>query len=389
MTLSEHPVDGQKGSRVAVERMAEAASQWLAALSAEQRAKARIPFSEAEERSRWYYTPGERGGLPLGEMTPVQQQLAHRLVAGGLSAAGYVTVSTLMGLENALDAQERWRSGPYPGRDGPNRRRDPGLYFLSLFGEPGNSAPWGWRLGGHHLALHYTIVDGHMVAATPNFFGADPAETAFVGAGRLRPLAGEEDLARELLQALDGEQRAAAVISPVAPPDIVQSNRARVTEGALPQPIWEIFSAPLPAAVVQRLQTWYAQEITKLGLRQEHLEAVRYTHAPNGLAASRMSDAQQAILEALIHQYVDRLPEEMAAIERGKIAVAPLTAVHFAWAGGRERGEPHYYRLQGPRLLVEYDNTQNDANHIHAVWRDPEGDFGADILAAHYAQAHH
>lgn len=389
MTPMEHAGEGRKGSRGAVERMAEAALQFLAALSAEQGAKARFPFGEAEERSRWYYTPGERGGLPLGEMTPVQQQLAHRLVASGLSAAGYVTVATLIGLENTLDAQEGWRSGAYPGRDGPSRRRDPGLYFLSLFGEPGGSAPWGWRLGGHHLALHYTIVDGHIVAATPNFFGADPAEAAFVGPGRLRPLAGEEDLARELLHTLDGEQRATAVISPVAPPDIVQSNRARVEEGALPRPIWEIFSAPLPTAVVQRLQAWYAQESTKLGLRPDHLEAVRHTRVPKGLAAARMSDSQRAILEALVHQYLDRLPEEMAAIERGKIAVAPLSAVHFAWAGGRERREPHYYRLQGPQFLVEYDNTQNDANHIHAVWRDPEGDFGADILAAHYAQAHH
>lgn len=373
---------------MAVKRMAEAASRFLAALSAEQRTKVRFPFSEEEERRRWYYTPGERGGLPLGEMTAVQQQMAHRLVASGLSAAGYVTASTLMGLENTLDAQEGWRGGGYPGRDGPSRRRDPGLYFLSVFGEPGSGAPWGWRFGGHHLALHSTIVDGCIVAPTPNFFGADPAEVAFVGPGRLRPLAGEEDLARELLQTLDGEQRAAAVISPVAPPDIVQSNRARVTEGALPRPTWEIFSAPLPEAVVQRLQAWYEQEITKLGLRPEHLEAVRHTNVPKGLAASRMSDTQQAILEALIHQYLDRMPEEIAAIEWGKIAVAPLSAVHFAWAGGGERREPHYYRLQGARFLVEYDNTQNDANHIHAVWRDPEGDFGADVLAAHYAQAH-
>jgi hypothetical protein len=313
--------------RPVLDRMAEAASDWLASLPPAQRAKASYPFPATEERTRWFYTPNEQGGLPLAEMDPVHQRLAHRLTASGLSEGGYAAASTIMGLENALDAVEGWRRR-YPGRAGPNRGRDPLLYFVSIFGEPG-SGSWGWRVGGHHVALNCTVVDGRRLSASPLFLGANPALTRLVGPGVLRALAAEEDLARELLGSLAPDQRRRAVLSPVAPDDLVQSNRPVVQVGP-----------------------------------------------PEGLAAARMLPRQREQLLALLHQYLGRLPDPVAAVEAGRISGDALDAVHFAWAGGAEPGQPHYYRLQGPRLLIEYDNVQDGANHVHSVWRDPLGDFG-------------
>jgi hypothetical protein len=318
----------------AARRMAQAAGAWLAALTPAQRAKAAYGFPEPRERTRWHYTPTEQGGLPLAEMDPIQQRLAHQLVAGGLSRSGYVAVSTVMGLENVLDAVEGWRAS-YPGRAVPSRFRDPQLYYLSVFGDPA-SGSWGWRLGGHHVAVNYTIVAGLGLAAGPLFLGANPASSPLVGPGVLRPLAGEEDLARRLLRALDAGQRARATLSAAAPPDILQSNRPAVDPEAT---------------------------------------------EPKGLGAAGMDPAQRDLLLALVHQYLDRLPEEVTALRAGRLADGGLDAVHFAWAGGAEPGQPHYYRVQGPRLLIEYDNTQNRVNHIHSVVRDPLGDFGADLLA--------
>jgi len=370
-------------------RMATAAAELLAVLSPAQRQKAVFPFDPADdERTRWHYAPSVQGGLPLGEMNPAQQQLAHRLVASGLSPVGYVTAAAIMGLENILDAREQWRANGYPGAGGASRNRDAGMYFLSIFGEPGDARPWGWRYNGHHISLHYTLVEGRIAAATPLFFGANPAEAAFVGGALLRPLGAEEDLGRTLLLALDERQRAVAVLAPAAPPDIVQANRVRVEVDALPQPPWEIANVPLSPAAQERRKVQYAQQLAALGLRDEHFAALRYSETPAGLAAARMNGSQHEVLTALIRQYIDRLPDELAAAEAVKLLDGALGAVHFAWAGDFEHGKPHYYRLQGPRFLVEYDNTQNDANHIHAVWRDPQRDFAADLLAQHYAQSH-
>jgi Protein of unknown function (DUF3500) len=316
-----------------VRRMAEAATDWLASLAPPQRAKAAHGFPESRERTRWHYTPTEQGGLPLAEMDPVQQRLAHRLIASGLSHAGYVAVCTVMGLENVLDAVEGWRHG-YPGRAAPSRYRDPQLYWLTVFGDPA-SGTWGWRAGGHHVAVNQTIVGGRRLAVGPLFLGANPATSPLVGSGVLRPLAGEEDLGRQFLHALTGEQRAAATLTREAPPDILQANRAQVD----------------PAAM-----------------------------EPKGLAAAEMTPAQRELLLVLVHQYLGRLPDEVAAVRAERIA-APAADLHFAWAGGAEPGEPHYYRVQGDRLLIEYDNTQNRVNHVHSVLRDPVGDFGADLLA--------
>jgi hypothetical protein len=307
-------------------RMAGAARDWLASLAPAQRAKAAWPFPATEERTRWSYTPNERGGLPLAEMDPVQQRRAHRLLACGLSEGGYAAATTVMGLENVLDAREGWRRS-YSGRAAPNRGRDPQLYFFSIFGDPG-SRSWGWRVGGHHLALNYTILPGG-VSASPLFLGANPAVTPLVAPNLVRPLAAEEDLARELLGSLSPEQLATATLSPEAPGDITQGNRPAVRLGP-----------------------------------------------PRGLAAAGMLPRQRDLLMALLGQYLARLPDPLAAIETGRALGQGVEAVHFGWAGGAAPGRPHYYRLQGPRLLVEYDNVQNGANHAHSVWRDPDGDFG-------------
>ena len=209
-------------SRVVVQRMGEAVENFLAALTADQRRKAVIAFNDETERTAWYYTPIYRAGLPLTEMTRPQQRLAMKVVATGLSRAGYNTASTIMGLETTLDAREGW------SRDD----RDPVRYYLSIFGEPDAEKPWGWRFEGHHISLNYTLVKGQIVAPTPTFFGANPAESALGGVATLRPLSGIEDLARDLLHTLDEGQRAAAILAPAAPADIVMRNRPYVVEHA-------------------------------------------------------------------------------------------------------------------------------------------------------------
>ncbi len=367
--------------------MSAAASAFLGSLEAEQRAKACFPFPANDERQRWYYTPYERGGLPLAEMPPPARQRAHALIASGLSAGGYATAAVIMGLENILAAVEGWRGTGYPGRTVASRARDPEMYFVSIFGDPQYDT-WGWRLGGHHLALQSTIVAGALVASTPCFFGADPAVVPLVGPSVLEPLAGEANLARRLVQALDATQRSTAVVAPVPPTDITQANRTRVEDGALPLDVEQMYTGiAVPAALTDRINTQRALTAQRLGLLPAHLEAVRYM-GTKGLAAGSMTAAQRALLLTVVHQYIDRLPSDAAVAYAAKLEGKHDEALHFAWAGGLEPGVPHYYRVQGARLLIEYDNAQGDGNHIHSVLRDPEGDFGMDVLAAHYARAH-
>jgi hypothetical protein len=310
------------------QRMAEAATNFLSALGARERQKAEIDFADTVERENWHYIPRDRTGLPLKEMDQKQRELAHALVATGVSTGGYEKVSTIISLEGVLAELE-----------GEGRRfvRDPELYYLSVFGTPGADAPWGWRFEGHHISLNYTLV-GRMLGPTPLFFGSNPAEVRHGEREGLRALKEEEDLGRQLLHALDGEQREVAIVSAEAPADIITTN----------------------------------------------VPYVRGEVEPEGLGSADMSAAQREILHALVEVYVRRLPEA----EWTRLGAADLAQARFAWAGAEERGGPHYYRVQGPSFLAEYDNTQNDANHIHAVWRDLTNDFGEDILRRHYAEGH-
>jgi Protein of unknown function (DUF3500) len=210
-------------------RMAGAATDFLASLDGEQLQEARWPFPADAERLRWYYTPTDHGGLPLSRMRPGQQQLAFRLLATGLSRPAYVTACVIVGLENVLDELEGWSM-----RWERERGRDPGLYYLRVFGEPNGDQPWSWRFGGHHVSVHHLIEGGEVKASTPLFLGADPAVSQLLGGGELRPLGGTEDLGRELLTSLDRSGRNAATVSPVPPFDLVSGNRASVAEGDRP-----------------------------------------------------------------------------------------------------------------------------------------------------------
>ncbi len=200
--------------------MADAARAWLDGLGDHPRERAAWPFPADDERRLWFYTPTDHGGLALGAMDAAQQRAAMRLLRAGLSEAAYVTAATIIGLENVLDAVEHWRST----FDRP-RGRDPGMYYVRVFGDPGPGATWGWRFGGHHISVNHTIIDGELAASTPCFLGADPAHSPLLGPHLLRPLGGAEDLGRELVRSLDAGQLDRALISPVAPVDLVTANR--------------------------------------------------------------------------------------------------------------------------------------------------------------------
>src|SRR5262245_23856563 len=366
------------------ERMVDAARAWLADLTDEQRSKALSPWPSDDERHRWFYTPTDHGGLALAQMRPAQQSRAMQLVATGLSKPGYVTATTVMGLENVLDHVENWQVDW--GRE---RGRDPQMYWLKVFGQPDLQAPWSWRFGGHHVSVHHSVVHGEVAASSPSFLGADPAESPLLGGHLLRPLGAAEDLARELVRSLDAGQASEALISPVAPTDIVGGNRAHLSDGDVMMPLPDLWRGRFTEPRLRDLvHTAHDTAEAQAGLRPEHHRALSLTSAPKGIAAAAMTESQRELLRAVLDVFIGRIPEELADREAEKFAGHKLDAVHFAWAGGIERGQPHYYRLHGPHLLAEYDNTQRDVNHIHTVWRDPTADFGGDVLARHHAQFH-
>jgi hypothetical protein len=369
-------------------QMADAARTWLDTLDTEQRSIGQgvVPADEPSdnERRRWFYTPTDHGGLTIQQQRPVQQQAAMRFVSTGLSRAAYVTVATIIGLENVLDYIEGFKAS-----FGRERGRDPGMYYLRVFGEPGDKGLWGWRFGGHHISLNNLVVDGVLVATTPCFLGTNPATSPLLGGAVNRPLAAVEDLGRDLLRSLPPELATRAILLPKAPADFVTVNLTYVSDGdnaiplvgmyrdeRFPDPVRQAQSRPLSAAIT---------EVTELSDADQ--EAVAYTIEPKGVPAAEFDAEQREMLRALLATYLDRAPAGVSPLQSYDDEAA-LSAVHFAWAGRTEPGEPHYYRLQGPRLLIEWDNTQNNANHAHSVWRDPTSDFGLDVLARHRA-AHH
>ncbi len=368
--------------RTVVLRMADAAQTLLDSLSAAQRSVAQWDFPSDQERLRWFYTPTDHGGLTLGEISAAPQRHAMRLLATGLSRAGYVTAASIMGLENILDELEGFRVA-----FGHERGRDPTRYYLRIFGTPG-ADNWSWRFGGHHISIHHTIVGGELRAFTPCFFGADPAVSPMLGGRLLRPLAASADLAFELLHSLSDEQRASAVLSPVPPVDLVGGNRSRIQDGDAPPHLRKIWRNEFTGELLELMDRIQTNEETKIGLTPEHIDAVRFTTQPKGLAAAAMTPPQQEILRALLATYVQRMPDSVAERESARIDGDGFGVLHLAWAGSMTAGKPHYYRIQGQRLLVEYDNTTRDANHVHTVWRDPVADFGMDALSAHHRGDH-
>ena len=325
--------------------MAAAAAAFLESLTPEQRQQAVFAF-DSSERTHWHFVPTEifpRHGLTIKQMSPAQQQLAHDLLKTGLSQRGYLTATQIMDLERVLGALEAAQraAAPQPPQ-GNVFARDPERYFVSIFGTPSTHDTWGWRVEGHHVSLHFTVAHGSLVAGAPSFFGANPAEVRDGPQKGLRVLGSEEDAARALLESLDSAQRRAATIDGVAPNDIVTVAKVKVD--------------PL---------------------------------APVGIPASALTAGQRALLKQLIDVYAGFMADDIAADRLARIERAGWDRVAFAWAGPLERGQKHYYRVQGPTFLIEYDNTQNDANHIHSVWRDFDGDFGEDLLREHVTGTPH
>ena len=348
-------------------RMTAAATALLAALDDAQRAKASFALTNDDERRSWAYFPKDVHGLPLREMDGAQRKLTHALVASGLSIHAYAQTATIIALDDVLGEME--------GR-GINAVRDSGRYFISIFGAPGTADTWGWRFEGHHISLHFTIANNELVSPTPIFLGANPAEVRHNDRAIIRPCGEEEDLARDLLASLDADQKRIAIICDAAPPDIVLMNLPEVPD------VREF-------AVVADLGRLRPVRDRFEATPQSVKDAVRFERAaPRGIAASMMHAQQRTLLAALVAAYVERLPGDLARIEQAKLERAGLDAMRFAWAGDERPRHPHYYRLQAPTFVVEYDNTQDDANHVHTVWRDPDADFGADLLRDHLRREH-
>jgi Protein of unknown function (DUF3500) len=369
------------GTREAADQMAGAALALIELLEPAQISDLVWPFPSDPERTSWFYTPTDHGGIELRDLTSPQQHAVMRLLGTGLSEAGYNTAVTIMGTEAVLERMEGARL--VHGK----RRRDPGAYAVRIFGDPAGGEPWSWRLGGHHVSLHYTIANGEVAATTPSFFGLYPARSPLLGPHWLRPLAAVEDLARDLMHLFDPTQRCAAILSVAPPSDVVGSNRPYVAAGDEPLSFRTTFRpSDLDDAMIARFDAMQAAWNHELGLEAQHIQALRLPERPVGAPIASFTEPQREVFDALLDTYLGRMPDELANAERAR--VHGLGGLCFAWAGSTEPRRPHYYRIQGPRLLVEYDCTQNEANHTHTVWRDPANDFGRDTLAAHRLDHH-
>jgi Protein of unknown function (DUF3500) len=310
-----------------VGEVSKAANQFLAALPEDRRLGAKAAF-QSRDRTTWRYTPGSRPGMPMQEMSPAQREAVHALLRSFLSADGYLKVQSIMALEVVLRELERWDE------------RDPERYWVLVFGEPGTESPWGVRVEGHHVSLHLAVIKGHFVSSTPTFLGANPAEMRSGPKQGSRPLAAEEDTARALLESLGPDQRREAIIDESPYGDIVSRNRSKAD--------------PLDA---------------------------------RGIPFSKLPAPQQKQLLGLIELYAGTMKPKLAEERLAKIRTAGLDGIRFAWAGPTARGKPHYYRVQGPTFLIEFDNS--GGNHVHSVWRDFAGDFGRDLLREHYGTSAH
>lgn len=315
-------------------QMAQVANLLISTLEPAQKAKALFEFADAE-RLNWHFIPRERKGLAFKEMTPQQELLAHALMTTGLSTQGGTKAVTIMSLEEVLFQIE---GADASKREAVRLKRDPQQYFVSIFGSPSEKTTWGWRIEGHHLSLNFTLKDGRVLRATPAFMGTNPGEVRQGNLTGLRVLGREEDLGRELATSLSAEQLKSATVAEVAPKEMMTAAEQRVN--------------PLK---------------------------------PEGLPQSAMTKTQLAKLLEIVREYSGRLRPELAEEIEKSIEGKPM---HFGWAGSLKRGEAHYYRVQGPDFLIEYDNVQNGANHPHSVLRFFEGDFGRDLLGEHHRQDH-
>jgi hypothetical protein len=322
---------------VATERsaaaMTAAAADFVGSLSTEQRHAGLFDYADAE-RLRWHFIPNEmfpRKGVSFRTMSAAQKEKAHALLRAGLSQKGYVTAKAIIDLEDTLRAIE----------NSPRFARSPLDYQFTVFGTPAPRGQWGWRVEGHHLSLHFSVANGRVAATSPSFTGANPATVKEGPQRGLRVLGALEDAGRRVVESLTADQRGVAVVTQTAPTDIVSGNKNDI--------------GPL---------------------------------APAGLGVQAMTPAQRDGVMRLIGAYTGLMADDLAAERTARLTAAGVDRITFAWAGGTAVGAKHYYRVQGPTFLVEYDNTQNDGNHIHAVWRDFQGDFGRDLLREHLRNDH-
>jgi Protein of unknown function (DUF3500) len=310
-----------------------AARAFLSALDDAGRAAAVSEFG-TPDRKVWTYLPGPRPGVAVGDLSDAARGALHELLDVTLSAMGADRTRQVMNLDDVLREVER-----SAGRAG-WQRRSSDRYWVRVLGDPDTQA-WAWHLGGHHVGIHATVV-GDAIAVTPCFLGANPAVVRSGPHSGLQVLREEEALARGLLAALTVNQLAVAVVSPTAPDDIATRD----------DPVAD------PDVV------------------------------PSGLRFEDMDDAQAQRFESLMRWYLGRAPEAVAEQAWRAVTDAGIGQVSFAWAGPTTVGAPHYYAVKGETFLLEYDNTQDGANHAHTVWRDLRRDWGTDLLAEHHARAH-
>ena len=314
-------------------QMTQACSRFLKSLSEEQKKKITYNYLDGE-RIFWYFPPLNRHGLPLRDMDAEQRQLAHALMSSGLSDEAYQRGTQIIGHEPILGEIEKEKGKI-------SFVRDPDLYYFTVFGDPDSKDPWGWRVEGHHISLNFSIWGDKIISITPFFFGANPAEVRHGPKKGLRILGAREDLAFELMDSLDASQRARATIYDVAPYDILTFNSSR---------------ASLPME--------------------------------EGLPASRMSGTQKEMLTGLVTEYVSQVSPDLSEDKLAALQGDGLDRLYWAWGGPVSKNEAHYYRIHGGNFVVEFDNRQDGANHIHSVWRDVENDFAHDVLAEHLLLYH-
>lgn len=321
------------------QEMADAATIFLVSLNDEQRSKATFMPTD-EHREGWFFIPdkfikpgGKRKGLKIKNMTQQQRLLAHALLSTVMSNKGYKQATTIMTLEAILHELEN-----------KNPIRDPEIYYVSIFGKPGPKNTWAWRFEGHHLSINVAVAKGKMFSVTPSFFGTNPARVKDGTFQGLEVLSAEQDLALTLVKSLNTKQLKLATIAAKAPSDIITKQQPR---------------------------------------------ADRKTFLPvQGIAYQELNPAQQAMLLTLLSNYAAKYRPEVIDEINSRKPIDGGKQLHFAWAGGHERNDGHYYRIQSKDFLFEYDNTQNGANHVHAVWRDFSGDFGRDLLKEHHKENH-
>ena len=310
----------------------DAAEAFILSLSKPQSRLAVFSFADSE-RTNWHFFPKTRNGLPLDKMDADQKEKAMALLRASLSDKGFENAGDIMALESVLRELE--------GRGDDDEWRNPERYYLAVFGDPNSGKPWGWRMEGHHLSLNYTAASEKRVANVPSFWGANPGKVPSGSQQGLRILAIEEDLGRKLVKSLSPTQFEYALIAKKAPNEMVTFVDQKVS-----------------------LETY------------------------EGIAFEKLSPDQQSMLKSLTSHYLGKWNTQLAPDHLHIIDEAGWENVFFGWAGGVEPGEPHYYRIHGPRLLIEYDNVQDGANHIHTVVRDPENDFGEDLLRQHLKHDH-